>query len=65
VHYSNIAYDITYDIVYDILYDIVYDIIGDVAVWQKSHACGGDVEGSWFIPKIKQYNTFNFKYYHS
>ena len=61
MHYSNIAYDI----VYNIVYNIVYDIIGDVAVGQKSHACGGDVEGRWFIPKIKQYNNSNFKYYRS
>jgi hypothetical protein len=60
VHYSNIAYDI----VYNIVYDIVYYIIGDVAVGQISHACG-DVEGRWFIPKIKQYNNSNFKYYRS
>ena len=47
MHYSNIAYDI----VYYIVYDIVYDIIGDVAVGQKSHACGRDVEGRWFKKK--------------
>jgi hypothetical protein len=57
VHYSNIAYDI--------VNDIIYYIIGDVAVGPKSHACGGDVEDCWFIPKRKQYNNSNFKLCHS
>ncbi len=72
-----ISYTMSYTISYRyVVYDIVYYIrrysvysagrpaaVGqNVAVWQKSHACGGDVEGRWSIPKRKHVYILDFRH---